>query len=29
MSSPRCQNHAAKENLLHVQNALMEALLAG
>ncbi len=29
MSSPRCQNHAAKDNLLHVQNAIMEAVVAG
>jgi ornithine carbamoyltransferase len=29
MSSPRCHNHAAKDNLLHVQNAIMEALVAG
>ncbi|MEO8179573.1 MAG: ornithine carbamoyltransferase [Deltaproteobacteria bacterium] len=29
MLSPRCQNHAAKDNLLHVQNAIMEALVAG
>jgi ornithine carbamoyltransferase len=28
MLSPRCQNHAAKDNLLHVQNAIMETLLA-
>lgn len=26
MLSPRCQNHAAKDNLLHVQNAIMEAV---
>lgn len=26
MRSPRCQNHAAKDNLLHVQNAIMEAV---
>jgi ornithine carbamoyltransferase len=29
MMSPRCQNHAAKDNLLHVQNAIMEAVIAG
>jgi ornithine carbamoyltransferase len=29
MMSPRCQNHAAKDNLLHVQNAIMEALVNG
>lgn len=29
MLSPLCQNHAAKDNLLHVQNAIMEALVAG
>jgi ornithine carbamoyltransferase len=29
MMSARCQNHAAKDNLLHVQNAIMEALVAG
>jgi hypothetical protein len=29
MMSPRCQNHAAKDNLLHVQNAIMEAVVAG
>jgi ornithine carbamoyltransferase len=29
MLSPRCQNHAAKDNLLHVQNAIMEAVVAG
>lgn len=29
MLSPRCQNHAAKDNLLHAQNAIMEALMAG
>jgi ornithine carbamoyltransferase len=29
MSSPCCQNHAAKDNLLHVQNAIMEAVIAG
>ncbi len=28
MSSVRCLNHAAKDNLLHVQNAIMEALVA-
>jgi ornithine carbamoyltransferase len=28
MRSPRCQNHAAKDNLLHVQNAIMEAVAA-
>jgi ornithine carbamoyltransferase len=26
MRSPRCQNHAAKDNLMHVQNAIMEAV---
>jgi ornithine carbamoyltransferase len=26
MRSPHCQNHAAKDNLLHVQNAIMETL---
>lgn len=26
MQSPRCQNHAAKDNLLHVQNAILETL---
>lgn len=26
MLSPRCQNHAAKDDLLHVQNAIMEAV---
>ena len=26
MSSPRCHNHAAKDNLLHVQNAIMETV---
>lgn len=30
MDSPQCRNHAAKSNLLHVQNAIMEHLaLAG
>jgi ornithine carbamoyltransferase len=29
MMSARCQNHAAKDNLLHVQNAIMEAVVAG
>jgi hypothetical protein len=29
MMSPRCQNHAAKDNLLYVQNAIMEAMVAG
>jgi ornithine carbamoyltransferase len=29
MMSPCCQNHAAKDNLLHVQNAIMEAVVAG
>jgi ornithine carbamoyltransferase len=29
MLSPLCQNHAAKDNLLHVQNAIMEAVVAG
>jgi ornithine carbamoyltransferase len=29
MQSPRCRNHAAKDNLLHVQNAIMEAVAAG
>jgi ornithine carbamoyltransferase len=29
MLSPRCHNHAAKDNLLHAQNAIMEALAAG
>jgi ornithine carbamoyltransferase len=28
MRSPRCQNHAAKDNLLHVQNAIMETVAA-
>ena len=28
MRSPRCENHAAKDNLLHVQNAIMETLAA-
>ena len=28
MLSPRCQNHAAKDNLLHVQNAIMETVAA-
>ena len=28
MRSPRCENHAAKDNLLHVQNAIMEAVAA-
>ncbi|MEY4547878.1 MAG: hypothetical protein RL685_4073 [Pseudomonadota bacterium] len=25
--SPRCQNHAAKDDLLHVQNAILEAMV--
>lgn len=29
MQSPRCQNHAAKDNLLHIQNAIMEWALEG
>jgi ornithine carbamoyltransferase len=29
MRSPRCQNHAAKDKLLHVQNAIMETVAAG
>jgi hypothetical protein len=29
MSSERCHNHAAKDDLLHVQNAIMETLAAG
>jgi ornithine carbamoyltransferase len=29
MMSARCKNHAAKDNLLHVQNAIMEAVIAG
>lgn len=28
MHSPRCENHAAKDCLLHVQNAIMEAVAA-
>ena len=28
MRSPRCQNHAAKDNLLHVQNAILETVAA-
>lgn len=28
MRSARCQNHAAKDNLLHVQNAIMETVAA-
>jgi ornithine carbamoyltransferase len=28
MASPRCHNHPAKSNLLHVQNAIMEHLVA-
>lgn len=28
MLSPRCQNHTAKDNLLHVQNAIMETVAA-
>jgi hypothetical protein len=28
MMSPRCQNHAVKDSLLHVQNAIMEAVVA-
>lgn len=28
MQSPRCENHAAKDSLLHVQNAIMEAVAA-
>ena len=29
MRSPRCQNHAAKDYLLHAQNAILETVAAG